>query len=326
MAIDALMTMLSDALRFDGADIRDFDPTGRALRLLGVIAVPMALLLAVTLAAAVAGPALLGSLGFRGSSMAFKGSRISPLAGIKRIFSMQGVIELAKSIAKVGLIGAAGYVALNSQSGRIMMLGRQDIGSAIASLGAIFLIVLVVMTAALFVVAFIDVPAQMFQRLGRLRMTKQEVKDEHKQTEGSPETKMSQRRRQAEILRGSARQAVAEATVVLVNPTHYAVALRYRPGQDAAPVLVARGRGALAEAIRDHAKEARVPVLSYPSLARAIYFTTRSGDIVREDLYIAVATVLAFVFNIDSLMANGTPPPPVEVPEGARYDEDGRKL
>jgi len=111
---------------------------------------------------------------------------------------------------------------------------------------------------------------------------------------------------------------------VLTNPTHFAVALRYRPGYDAAPVVVARGRGATALAIRELAGESRVPVLSYPQLTRAIYYTVQTGHTVREDLYIAVATVLAFVFNLDASMAQGIAQPEVDIPEGARFDENGR--
>jgi flagellar biosynthetic protein FlhB len=149
------------------------------------------------------------------------------------------------------------------------------------------------------------------------------VKDEAKQTEGSPEVRAQIRRRQQETLQGSARKAITEAAVVLTNPTHFAVALRYRPGFDPAPIVVARGRGATAEAIRELAKESEVPILSYPVLARAIYFTTRSGQLIREDLYIAVATVLAFVFNIETALADGVRQPEIEVPSEARFDEDG---
>jgi flagellar biosynthetic protein FlhB len=112
--------------------------------------------------------------------------------------------------------------------------------------------------------------------------------------------------------------------VVLTNPTHFAVALRYRPGEDAAPIVVARGRGATAQAIRELAADGAVPVLSYPQLARALYFTTRTGHIIREDLYMAVAAVLAFVFNLDAALASGAHQPAVDVPPGARFDEKGR--
>ena len=167
------------------------------------------------------------------------------------------------------------------------------------------MLAVLVMALALALIAGVDIPAQIIRRGGRLRMTKQEVKDEHKQSEGSPELKAQIRRRQHEVLKGSARQAVADATVVLTNPTEFAVALRYRQGIDAAPTVVARGRGATAAAIRELADEAAVPMLSYPQLARALYFTTRTGQVIRDDLYLAVATVIAFVFNLDNAMADG---------------------
>lgn len=127
------------------------------------------------------------------------------------------------------------------------------------------------------------------------------------------------------MLAGSARKAVEEATVILTNPTHFAVALRYRPGIDAAPVVAARGRGDVALAIRALAKEQGVPTLEYPQLTRALYFTTRAGHVIAEDLYIAVATILAFVFNIERAMAEGVTPPNVEVPEARHYDEHGKR-
>jgi flagellar biosynthetic protein FlhB len=116
---------------------------------------------------------------------------------------------------------------------------------------------------------------------------------------------------------------MAEATVVLTNPTHFAVALRYRPETDAAPVVLAKGRGVIAEAIRELAGEHEVPLLSYPQLTRALYYTSRPGQIIREDLYMAVATVLAFVFNVDQALSSGQPQPEVEVPAGMRFDASG---
>ena len=325
MIMDAIGTMLGEGLRFDAADLEHFDPAARALRLLAVVVLPVAALFGLTLLAAIGAPAMLGSLGFRGGALAFKANRINPMTGIKRIFSMNGIIELLKSFAKIALIGAVGWTVLKGASDRIFAIGGEELIPAISELGSIFVWLVIVMAGALMAIAMVDVPAQFLQRLGRLRMTKQEVKDEGKQADGSPEIKQAIRRKQYEMARGSARQAVAEATVILVNPTHFAVALRYRPGYDAAPVLLARGRGEMARAIREAAGEAGVPVLSYPALARAIYFTSRTGDLIREDLYIAVATILAFVFNLDRAMAEGVTQPDVAVPEGAMYDEEGRK-
>ena len=324
MLVGSMEEMLVDGLSFDAAVIQDFDPWSAALRMVGMILIPVFALFALTLIAAVGAPALLGSLGFRAKAFAPKPDKLNPLAGMKRIFGINGLIELGKSIAKVVLLGAVGAWLLLHQSRSLLGLSSQSIEPALASVGNSFVFAVLIMALALGLVALIDVPAQILQRGGRLRMTKQEVKDEHKQAEGSPELKAAIRRRQQEVLRGSARAAVAEATVVLTNPTHFAVALRYRPGEDLAPIVVARGRGATAQAIRELAAESAVPMLSYPQLARGIYFTTRTGHIIREDLYLAVASVLAFVFNLDAAISAGAVQPPVEVPKGARFDEKGR--
>jgi len=322
----SLQNMMQHALMFDVGAVTDFKP-GKAFadRITDVL-LPLLALFLLTLIAAVGAPALLGSLGFRWGAIGFKASKMDPMKGIKKIFGVQGLIELGKSMVKVLLLGAVGIWVLMRQSGDLMTLGRQEIIQALSQLGTLFVFAVLVMAFALVVIAGIDVPAQIFQRGARLRMTKQEVKDEAKQTEGSPELRAAIRRRQQETLQGSARKAVAEATVVLTNPTHFAVALRYRAGFDAAPIVVARGRGVTAEAIRALAKENDVPLLSYPELTRAIYYTTRAGQMIREDLYIAVATVLAFVFNIETALAEGVTQPKVDVPSDVRYDEDGRRV
>ena len=317
--------MLAQGLTLPAGAAADFDPGRAIVDLLLPIVAPLATLFALTLLASVAAPAVLGSLGFRWSAVAFKPDRINPLSGIKRIFGKQGLIELGKSLAKIALMGAVGWWLLSGQMRELTTLGRQDLPAALSEIGRVFASALMVMSLALVAIAGIDVPAQIMQRAGRLRMTKQEVKEEHKQSEGSPELKGHIRRRQAEVLQSSTRSALKEASVVLVNPTHFAVALRYRPGVDAVPVVVARGRGATAQAIRDFADESAVPVLRYPQLTRALYYTTRAGHVIREDLYIAVATVLAFVFNLERAMAEGVTQPQVDVPEAMRFDAEGRR-
>jgi flagellar biosynthetic protein FlhB len=324
MLMGSLQAMLVDGLTFGAKDIRHFAPADVAARLLGFTLLPLALLFALTLVAAVGSAALLGSLGFRAGAFAPKASKINPMTGLKRIFGTQGLIELVKSLAKVTLLGAIGWYLLDGELRRLLSLSATDPAPALGAFGDAFVTAVLLLAVALAAIALVDVPSQFFQRSARLRMSKQQVKEEHKQTEGSPELKGAIRRRQHEVLRGSARSAVQEATVVLTNPTHFAVALRYRPGEDAAPIVVARGRGATAQAIRELAATSAVPVLSYPQLARAIYFTARTGQIVREDLYLAVATVLAFVFNLDAMLAQGAPQPAVVVPPAARFDESGR--
>ena len=323
MFMSSLQSMVSDGLSFGAADVSDFDPGRVILRLLGAVVLPLLILFALTLVAAVAAPAALGSFGFRAKAFAFKGNKLNPLAGVKRMFGLQGLIELVKSIAKVALLGGVGAWLIFSQTRNLVGLSSQEIGPALANVGHVFTVTLLVMAGMLAVIALIDVPAQIFQRMRRLRMTKQEMKDEHKQTEGSPELKGALRRRQLETARNSARTAMAEATMVLTNPTHFAVALRYKPEIDAAPVVLAKGRGVTAEAIRELAGEHEVPLLSYPQLTRALYYTSRPGQIIREDLYMAVATVLAFVFNVDQALSSGQRPPEVEVPAGMRFDANG---
>ena len=324
LLIAALAELLRGSLAFGRGAIDDFEPGATLVAMLGRIVLPLALLFGATIAAAVGTPALLGAFGFRWGALAFKPERINPLAGIKRIFGVQGLIELVKSVAKVTVMGAIGWWLLSSRMARMTTMGRGDMKAAMTELGHSFVFAVIVMAMGLVLIAGVDVPAQVIRRTARLRMSKQEVKDEAKQTEGSPELKGAIRRRQMEASRRSARSAVAEASVVLTNPTHFAIALRYRPAEDVAPVVVARGRGATADAIRALAEEHKVPMLSYPQLARALYFTTRAGQLIREDLYIAVATILAFVFNIDRAMAEGRTQPIVEVPGDIRFDENGR--
>lgn len=324
MLLAALEEMLRGGLVFDARIVRGFDPLRALLDLAGSVAFPLVILFAMTLIAAVATPALVGSLGFRWTALEPKPDRLNPLTGLKRLFGPQGLIELAKSIAKVVLMGAVGAWLLYDQAENVTVLGRQDIRAALGGLGRTFVFAVLVMALALVLIAGIDVPAQFIQRANRLKMSKQEVRDEAKQTEGNPENKAAIRRRQVAVLQGSARKAVQEASVVLTNPTHFAVALRYKAGEDAAPVVVARGRDETADAIRAIAREAQVPMLSYPQLARAIYFTSRAGQLIREDLYMAVATVLAFVFNLDRALAEGRAQPEVAVPPEARFDENGK--
>ena len=319
----ACQGMLKQGLSFGADDIAGFDPLRAFVQLAGAVILPLASLFAITLLAAIGTPSMLGSLGFRWSAIGFKGNKLNPLAGIKRIFGMQGLIELGKSLVKVILLGGVAWWLLGSRMRMMMGLGRQDVAAALGDMGHVFTLAVLVMAFALAGIAGLDIPAQLIQRAGRLRMTKHEVKEEHKQSEGSPEMKQARRRKQHQMLSGGVRKAVAQASVVLTNPTHFAVALRYRPGFDAAPVVVARGRGATAAAIRELADTNAVPILSYPQLARAIYFTTRDGAVIREDLFIAVATVLAFVFNLDRAMAEGVVQPTIDVPPAARFDENG---
>lgn len=309
------------AFSFDHRDVADFSPW-RPLAQAGVQLLPSLLtLFAIAIAAGIASQAGLSGISWNGGLLAPKASRINPAAGLARVFGTQGWLELGKSLLKVVLLGGIGWVMLRRVAHDTLGLTSADLPQALSRLGDSFTATLFAMAAGLVLIAGIDLPLQIVRRLGRLRMSKQEIKDEHKQADGNPEVKAQQRARARAMLGKGARQAIAEAHVVLTNPTHFAVALRYARGRDVAPVVVAKGRGATALAIRELAGEAAVPVLEYPQLARAVYYTSREGQEVRDDLYLAIATVLAWVFNLNA--AAGGSPPPIEVPIGARFDENG---
>ena len=312
-------------LTLTAADVADFAPAEALMRNGVEILLPLASLFALAIGAAIAGPAMLGSMGWRGKALHFKGNRINPLSGLKRMFGMQGATELGKAIAKVLLLGTIGYWLVASSLPAIMTMARVDLIAAIGLAGKAIGHAMLTLAGGLVVIALIDVPVQWFQRNKRLMMSKQEIKEEMRQSDGAPELKQAQRQRAHEILSGSARKAVSEASVVLNNPTHFSVALRYRPGTDAAPVVVARGRGDVALSIRELARTANVPMLEYPQLTRAIYFTARAGRVIPEELFIAVATVLAFVFQLERAAADGLAQPAVDIPPSHRFDPEGRR-
>lgn len=319
--LHACQGLMAASFRFDAGDVADFEPF-RPLAQAGWRLLPsLATLFAVVMLAGIASQAGLSGIRFNSKLLEPKGNRINPASGIKRMFGMQGLTELGKSLLKVTLLGVIGAYMLWQVSKPSFGLAATDIHEAIAVLGDRMMAILFAMAGGLVIIAGIDLPIQIIRLLGQLRMSKQEIRDEHKEQEGSPEVKQQQRQRQREAARRSVKKSVETAHVVLTNPTHFAVALRYDRGQDKIPVVVAKGRGATALAIRDVAGDAKVPVLEYPALARALYFTSRENQEIRDDLYMAIATVLAFVFNLNA-QAGGSPPP-IDVPDTARFDENG---
>jgi flagellar biosynthesis protein FlhB len=322
---DSCLNLLKVGLSLQNGDVRNFDPVAATYKLIPVIILPLGSLFGITILAAIAGPALLGSAGFRSQAIGFKANKLNPLKGLARIFGTQGLIELGKSLVKAALLGALGYWLVTNDLVMMFGLSASDIKPAVRNMGASISLAFLWLALGLTLIASIDVPVQLIRRNASLRMSKQEVKEEMRQSDGAPEMKQARRQRQHDILAGSARKAVSEATVILTNPTHFAVALRYRPGIDVAPVVAARGRGEVALAIRALAKDQGVTMLEYPQLARAIYFTSRAGHPIAEDLFIAVATILAFVFNIEQALAEGVSQPDISVPQGKHFDTDGKK-
>lgn len=322
----ALADMLASALIFDHRDVEIFDIEGRSFSLVSGIVPEFMSLFAMLLVAAIATPALLGSLGFRWSAMKPKPSKLDPIKGMGKIFGTNGLMELGKSIMKVLLLGVVGGSILSMHFGDLAQLGAQDLDMAVASYTSLFLKLLVGITVSLMLIAMIDVPIQLFQRTKRLKMTKQEVKDEYKQTEGSPDTRAIQRQRRSEMLSDSTRKAVAEATVLLVNPTHFAVALRYDREQDYAPVVLGKGCDAIALAMREMAAEVGTPVMEYQDLTRSIYYTSEVGEAIDDRLYAVVAAILSFLIQLDEKLVSPLHKPKINLPEDMQYSADGSRM
>ncbi len=319
---DGVRMALHPATAIDGFDQLAADIPGATLVILWPVIGPLAALAAMVLVAALAAHLIGGRIDFNLSLLAPKVSRMNPLAGLKRIFGTKGLIELVKALAKaLILVGLSAFILWKN---RVVLAGLSAVprDAAFAQAADIGLQLFLWLSVGLALIAGGDLPVQILQWLKRLRMTRQEVKDEFKQQEGSAEVKHAIRRMARETLKAANREAMTDATVVLTNPTHFAVALRYRPGIDSAPTIVARGRGVVAEAIRELAAEKGIVTLSYPSVARAIYFTGKVGQEIRSDLYQAVATILAYVLRVGGM----TEAPAAEAPETALFDEFGRKV
>ncbi len=270
----------------------------------------------------VASQLLLGEGRFNPGNAAFKGSRINPLSGLKRVFGVQGLIELGKGLLKLGLLGGIAWWWATGRLPGLLALGRSPLETQITLASEAISSLVGVLLIGLLVIAGIDYPLQIFQRNKRLKMSLQEIKDENKQAEGSPEMKSARRQRQRDLARGGVAKAMKDAQFVIVNPLHFAVALTYDPALAPAPVVLAKGRGETALAMREIAGEQGLPLLEYPQLARAVYFTTRSNQMVREELYVAIAALVAFVL----ALKRGQHPrrPVIEVPADLRFDGDGR--
>ena len=288
-------------------------------------------LLIILLITAVMAPALIGGWNFSFQALQPKLERLDPIKGLKRVFGPKGLMELAKTLGKFLVVGTVAAVLIYTLSGRFARLALLDSVPAMAEATAMAGFALIVLSAALILIAAIDVPFQLYQHTKQLRMTRQEVRDEMKQTEGKPEVKSKIRQLQHEIANRRMMEAVPTADVVVTNPTHFAVALRYDAGRMAAPVVVAKGTDLIARRIREIAEEARVPRLEAPPLARALYYSTELGQAIPEGLYVAVAEVLSWVYQIKRLRGRHAQPkgPSVEVneaefvPERYRRDDDG---
>lgn len=255
------------------------------------------------LAASIIGPISLGGWLFSAEAMAPKFSRMNPLAGLKRMFSVQALVELLKALAKFILILLVGLLVLSAWQADLLAIVHEPIESAILHAITVVGWSAFWMSCGLILIAAVDVPFQLWSNKQKLMMTKQEVRDEYKDTEGKPEVKSRIRQLQRQMAEGRMMQAVPEADVVITNPTHFAVALKYDPQKGSAPLLLAKGGDFVALKIREIANEHQVMVLESPALARAVFYSTELDQEIPAGLYLAVAQVLAYVYQLRQYQA-----------------------
>ena len=255
-------------------------------------------LLGVVVLVALVAPLATGGFVLSGQALAPDLKRLNPLEGIKRVFGLQGLAELAKALAKFVVVGGTAALVVWWLLPDMMRLADMPTGRALGEATWLLGLSGLLMSAALVIVAAVDVPFQVWSHKRNLRMTRQELLDELKQTEGRPEVRSRVRAAQRELARRRMMQDVPRADVVVTNPTHYAVALKYEPGKWRAPRVLAKGRDLVALEIRRVAAEHGVPLFEAPPLARAIYATTELGREIPSGLYLAVAQVLTYVYQL----------------------------
>ncbi len=283
-------------------------------------------LLLLTAAVAIASSGATGGFLFEMGAVAPKFSKLNPLNGFKRMFGMKAAVELIKALLKFTLVSGAVTWVLIDNVGTLNKIGRMALEPGLTVAGDLLTRSALIMACSLALIALFDVPFQRWQFMKQMRMTKQEVKDEMKDMEGRPEIKAQIRRRQREMSNARMMDKVKDADVVITNPEHFAVALAYDPNGDSAPILLAKGADAVAARIREEAKKHGVEIFQAAPLARALYFTTEVNHPVPEDLYYAVAQVIAYVFNLASIRLGAAPVqrPQPTLPPNMMFDADGK--
>jgi flagellar biosynthetic protein FlhB len=277
---------------------------------------------AVMVVAAIIAPLALGGWVFSWETLAPKLEKLDPVKGIPRLFALHGLIELIKALLKFLLIFAVAVVLSRHFLNELIGLGAEPLEQSISHALNIIGIFFLVLSASLIVVVMFDVPYQLWDHSKKLKMTLQEIKDEMKESEGSPDVKARQRRIQMDMAKNRMMTQVPKADVIVTNPTHYAVALKYDPNSNGAPKLVAKGLDLIAAQIRLLATGANVPLVAAPSLARALYYSTEIDHEIPKELYLAVAQVLAYIYQLKTARENywdePLPPENIKVPDKFR--------
>lgn len=283
---------------------------------------PLFMLLVV---AAIVAPMAMGGWSFSMKPLQPDLKKMDPIKGMGRVFSFKGLMELAKALAKFLLVGTMGYFLLKNHIEDFLTLGNEGLEQGISRMGDEIVWMFILLSSALIFVALVDAPFQMWDHGRKQKMTRQEIKDEQKETDGNPEVKSKIRQTQQEISQRRMMQEVPKADVVITNPTHYAVALRYDQINMGAPIVVALGADEVAGHIRRIAVANDVPLLSAPPLARSLFYNCELNDEIPTGLFLAVAQVLAYVYQLRNYEFNGGVAPvfntEVPIPDDLRRDK-----
>ena len=323
--VDALSTMMSRLFSITREEAMDLSAIFSLFSgAVGTVIPPMLWLFAIIAVAALVGNTMLGGISISWEAIGPKASRMSPAAGFKRMFGVQAYVELLKSFLKFFVVFFVAYSLLSELFPQILGLSLEAVPINFAHAVNLLLWMFLTLTVSLVVIALIDAPYQVWKHNKELKMTKQDVKDEMKNTEGSPEIKGRIRRTQYEMSQRRMMQDIPDSDVVITNPTHYSIALKYDNERGGAPMLTAKGIDEMALHIRKIAKEHNVEILQSPALARSLYYTGEVNEEIPEELFGAVAQVLAFVYQLNEHKKGlAKRPTPVSknlpIPEKFRY-------
>ncbi|HZT04193.1 MAG TPA: flagellar biosynthesis protein FlhB [Steroidobacteraceae bacterium] len=265
--------------------------------------------LGLTMVAALVAPLTLGGWNLSFGALAPDFTRLDPIAGFGRFFSTRGAVELGKAFGKFLIVATVAVIVLRKQSPHLLALGAAPLPVAIAQAANLASDALLAVSGGLVIIAAIDVPWQLWQYSDKLKMTRDEIRQEFKESEGAPEVRSRIRRTQREYARRRMMHEVPKADVVVVNPTHFAVALRYDESRMRAPLVVAKGTDLVAARIREIATEHSVPIFEAPPLARALHHNVEIGGEIPATLYVAVAQVLTYIYQLKSARTSGARPP-----------------
>lgn len=296
---NALQTAMTSGLRFDRATAFDSGylimNTAESIGSLLIAFAPFALLLMVV---ALGSPAFIGGWLFSAKALAPKFSKLNPIKGITKLVSKNSAVELVKSILKAILVGGVSYIVISNDLDPILALSSMPVKTSIGEVSVLMQTGFLAIVSSLIIIAAIDVPFQLYQHAQKLKMTKEEVRQEMKELEGNPEIKARIRQQQREMSKRRMMAEIPNADVVITNPTHYAVAIKYKENDMRAPVVVAKGADAIALKIREVAAEHKIMTLESPKLARALFAHAELESEIPEALYSAVAEILAYVFQM----------------------------